>query len=201
MKSLLIPILLLSASFGAAHAGNKDYRDYLTSVDGFNLWFRIGSYSLTVNGASTPVDLYYYDSDIRPDGAPVQWTTYPNSFGLYCVWRDTTGEWHHKEVAGTGRCTFHRVVSTKEDRIELELRPKFMIVVESGDNAIEQWKRGEEINKPNPYVLTFRDGVPTLSAAEPTKAEQAGAGQPATRAESKSESSDKPQPEAEGRSR
>ena len=35
----------------------------------------------------------------------------------------------------------------------------------------------------------------------PTKAEQAGTGQPATRPESKSEGSDKPQPEAEGRSR
>lgn len=33
------------------------------------------------------------------------------------------------------------------------------------------------------------------------KAEQAGTGQPATRPESKSEGSDKPQPEAEGRSR
>ena len=33
-----------------------------------------------------------------------------------------------------------------------------------------------------------------------TKAQQAGAGQPATRPESKSEGSDKPQPEAEGRS-
>ena len=34
-----------------------------------------------------------------------------------------------------------------------------------------------------------------------TKAEQAGTGQPATRPESKSEGSDKPQPESEGRSR
>jgi hypothetical protein len=36
---------------------------------------------------------------------------------------------------------------------------------------------------------------------DPTPAEQAGTGQPATRPESKSEGSDKPQPEAEGRSR
>ena len=38
-------------------------------------------------------------------------------------------------------------------------------------------------------------------AADTTKAEQAGAGQPATRPKSKSEGSDKPQPESEGRSR
>lgn len=40
-----------------------------------------------------------------------------------------------------------------------------------------------------------------LSSQVKTKTEQAGAGQPATRPESKLEGSDKPQPEAEGRSR
>jgi hypothetical protein len=40
-----------------------------------------------------------------------------------------------------------------------------------------------------------------VEAAEEIKAEQAGTGQPATRPESKSEGGDKPQPEAEGRSR
>ncbi len=40
-----------------------------------------------------------------------------------------------------------------------------------------------------------------LEYPEQKHAEQAGTGQPATRPESKSESSDKPQPEAEGRSR
>jgi hypothetical protein len=41
----------------------------------------------------------------------------------------------------------------------------------------------------------------TSAMLEPTKAEQAGAGQPATRSESDSEGSNKPQPESEGRSR
>jgi hypothetical protein len=41
----------------------------------------------------------------------------------------------------------------------------------------------------------------TSAMFESTTAEQAGTGQPATRPESKSEGSDKPQPEAEGRSR
>ena len=40
-----------------------------------------------------------------------------------------------------------------------------------------------------------------LIRANKKKAEQAGTGQPATRPESKSEGGDKPQPEAEGRSR
>ena len=55
-------------------------------------------------------------------------------------------------------------------------------------------------------IATFgfvRRGSKTLSA--PTEmdqeAQQAGAGQPATRPESKSEGGDKPQPESEGRSR
>jgi hypothetical protein len=41
----------------------------------------------------------------------------------------------------------------------------------------------------------------TLTEAREIQAEQAGTGQPATRPESKSEGGDKPQPEAEGRSR
>ena len=45
--------------------------------------------------------------------------------------------------------------------------------------------------------LVIASNFPTL----PAKAEQAGAGQPATRPESKSEGGDKPLPEAEGRSR
>jgi hypothetical protein len=201
MKSFLLTILLLTSTLGYVHAGNKDYRDYLTSIDGFDLWFRIGSYSLTVNGTSIPVDLYYFDSDARPDGTPPKRTTYPNSFGLYCVWRDATGEWHHKEVAGAGRCTFHRIVLAEVDRIELELRPKFQIIIKDGEDIVSQWKRGEEINKPHKNILTFHDGLPKLVEAQPIDAEQAGTGQPATRPESKSEGSDKPQPEADGRFR
>jgi hypothetical protein len=48
----------------------------------------------------------------------------------------------------------------------------------------------------------LKDGLVLVSRlAEIEKAEQASAGQPATRPESKPEGSDKPQPEAEGRSR
>jgi hypothetical protein len=49
---------------------------------------------------------------------------------------------------------------------------------------------------PNNYQAFCRD-LAQLQA----KAEQTGTGQPATRPESKSEGSDKPQPESEGRSR
>jgi hypothetical protein len=47
------------------------------------------------------------------------------------------------------------------------------------------------------------DGTPVSAWLKPIKseAEQAGTGQPATRSQSKSEGNDKPQPEAEGRSR
>jgi hypothetical protein len=44
-------------------------------------------------------------------------------------------------------------------------------------------------------------GAQKVHPSEKSKIEQAGTGQPATRPESKSESGDKPQPEAEGRSR
>ena len=50
-------------------------------------------------------------------------------------------------------------------------------------------------------LVLWRDGAVVLANPEKIEAEQAGTGQPATRPESKSEGSDKPQPEAEGRSR
>jgi hypothetical protein len=43
--------------------------------------------------------------------------------------------------------------------------------------------------------------LPKVRIPEENKGEQAGAGQPATRPEAKPEGSEKPQPEAEGRSR
>jgi hypothetical protein len=47
----------------------------------------------------------------------------------------------------------------------------------------------------------FESPKPIPITVIPKDTEQAGSGQPATRPESKSEDNDKPQPEAEGRSR
>jgi hypothetical protein len=49
--------------------------------------------------------------------------------------------------------------------------------------------------------LDERGEVTVVLTSEQKQAEQAGTGQPATRSQSKSEGDDKPQPEAEGRSR
>ena len=54
-------------------------------------------------------------------------------------------------------------------------------------------------DNPDPKALASRLGPPPLT--HEGKAEQAGAGQPATRPESKSEGGDRPQPESEDRSR
>lgn len=194
MKAL-IATLLLAASLDLAHADNKDYRAYLTSIDGFGLWFRIGSYSLNVDGSATPVDLYFRDSDIRPDGKPALVTPYPNAFGLFCVWRDKDGGWHHKELAGAARCTFHQITSVETSRIKLELQPKFRITIEPGEDFAARMKRGEEVNKPFTRILEFQGGAPTLIEPTTTKAEQDDAGQSATAPQSKPEEKDKPQPE------
>jgi hypothetical protein len=58
------------------------------------------------------------------------------------------------------------------------------------------------IEDAEPYSLKIREFAAELSNLyDKPKAEQGGTGQPATRSQSKSEGSDKPQPEAEGRSR
>jgi hypothetical protein len=64
--------------------------------------------------------------------------------------------------------------------------------------------RVDDVPKGSLVFLEREDAEPVLwdgRKAEFTKAEQVGAGQPATRSESDSEGGDKPQPEAEGRSR
>ena len=57
-----------------------------------------------------------------------------------------------------------------------------------------------EVDEKKPVPSVVWDNLPS-SLQRKYKAEQAGAGQPATRSQSKSEGGDKPQPEAEGRSR
>ena len=166
-------ILVAAAPFlQSASADTKKYRDYLTSIEGFELWFRIGSYSLTVEGMKTPVDLFYRDSDLRPDGKEVRMRVYPNVFDLFCVWRSPDGNWHCKEVGGVGRATFHQIVAVEDDRIELELRPKFQITLGPDDDLSEHFKRADEINKPYPRILFFKGGEPfTRAPKEPKKAE------------------------------
>ncbi|MDA9830934.1 hypothetical protein N9C66_06305 [Akkermansiaceae bacterium] len=67
--------------------------------------------------------------------------------------------------------------------------------------------RAELIAENSPQGLLIDFSCPDISdevsrlLKEQIQAEQAGAGQPATRPESKSEEGDKPQPESEGRSR
>ncbi len=180
MKAL-ITTLLLAASIASAQEKNRDYRDYLSSIEGSELWFRIGSYSLDVEGAKTPVDLYYRDSDMRPDGKAPQWTVYPNNFGLFCVWRNKNGEWQHVDVAKSGRCTFHQIVSIKDEHIVLELRPKFVIEIKPDDeeeDVFARLKRGEEINAPFQRVLAFHEGVPILKPLEASEVGQPGEPKP-----------------------
>jgi hypothetical protein len=79
--------------------------------------------------------------------------------------------------------------------------------------ASEYWETEQEPEKGEKNIATLETKDPeflqhmmnTLHNVHTwktkTKGEQAGTGQPATRSESKSEGGDKPQPEAEGRSR
>jgi hypothetical protein len=63
------------------------------------------------------------------------------------------------------------------------------------NTAKKQWELSTEVGG------RFKVHVYDEQTGKPKEGEQAGTGQPATRPESKSEGSDKPQPESEGRSR
>lgn len=78
-------------------------------------------------------------------------------------------------------------ITVLDDRLS-----RYQIIVRSGFQPTPQ----EEALLKKRLLLGKR-----LLELDKTEAEQAGTGQPATRSESKSKGSDKPQPEAEGRSR
>lgn len=74
-----------------------------------------------------------------------------------------------------------------------------LLVLRSGGRFFYQQGRGsiDSIF----YCYEFVERLPAASGERQHEAEQVGTGQPATRPESKSEGSDKPQPKSEGRSR
>jgi hypothetical protein len=80
-------------------------------------------------------------------------------------------------------------------------------ILSTSNNGGEAWTT---VNRSDDFYCVSRDEADRIATAivkacsgdrTEKKAEQAGTGQPATRPESKSEGGDKPQPEAEGRSR
>ena len=79
-----------------------------------------------------------------------------------------------------------------------EADKKPSVTIEFNSEEVQRIKNTKEIDD----LVDVAGGIIKRKLAErKEEAEQAGTGQPATRPESKSEGSDKPQPEAEGRSR
>jgi hypothetical protein len=79
---------------------------------------------------------------------------------------------------------------------ETEKKPS--VTIEFSSEEVQRMKNTKEIDE----LVDVAGGIIKRKLAErKEEAEQAGTGHPATRPESKSEGSDKPQPEAEGRSR
>ena len=160
-------VLTLIAIFGvlghrAFQTKPLPYRQYLKSIEGSDAWFRVGSYSLANKNSTTEFDLYYSDSDRRPDGPQDSWP-YPNSFGLYCVWQLPDGSWRHKELVDAARTTFHKVTSVTSDQIELQLRANFRIRLPKNDeDSFEKMMKVHDANQPYSCKLMFENGVPAL---------------------------------------
>ncbi|MBT8038203.1 MAG: hypothetical protein KJO21_11720 [Verrucomicrobiae bacterium] len=193
-KSILILLFSVFSMVGYAN-DQSSYRTYLHNIDNFQNWFRVGSYNIKDENKVREVDIYYWDSGLRPDGKQVTSWTYPNLFGLYCVWKTDQGKWTHKEIAGSARVGFHQIVSAKDNRLILELRGQFIRFIEADETAEEskaEDKMHSEANKPFKREVIFKDGVPDLISL----AEQDGADQPATAPELKLEGNSKPQTEA-----
>ena len=166
LQTLLLALTLTAVVGVVVHRALQEepvpYRQYLNSIEGSDAWFRVGSYSVAQNSSTIEFDIYYFDSDRRPDGPQNSWT-YPNSFGLFCVWQSPDGSWHHKELAGSSRTTFHKVVAEKTNEIELQLRSNFRMSLSNNDETdFENLTRIHDANKPYSCILMFENGNPVL---------------------------------------
>ena len=88
----------------------------------------------------------------------------------------------------------------KEDRLIYDLFASPLPSFAGNDPLVHRIHLDVSADGMTPEVVESEKGEWRLGDWIPTKAEHAGAGQPATRPESDSEGGDKPQPEAEGRS-
>ena len=161
-------LLTLTAIFGvlghrAFQTEPPTFRQYFNSIEGSDAWFRVGSYSVAHKGSTTEFDLFYSDSDKRPDGAQ-DFFIYPNSLGLYCIWQLPDGSWSHKKVRSASRTTFHKIVAEKPDGIELQLRSNFRLLSSgSEEERLEEMKKlWETVNQPYSCKLIFENGLPVL---------------------------------------
>jgi hypothetical protein len=144
-------------------------------------WDLVGAFRLPdPTGREVVVRLYADDSDARAHKA---WATgksaiytYPNFFALHAVSWAGGKAWEHREVYSAARVRFSRVRERGADGPVLELRPNFMVQIDSDKPLGPQLKRADEINKPFAVRLTLKGGVPTLKevAAEPARAPDRG---------------------------
>jgi hypothetical protein len=134
-------------------------------------WDYIGTFTLQDGSTSYRIRLYYEDSDNVADKQMKRTgfgpgMSYPNHFALHAVYRVGSGPWQYRNVLGGGRMTFTKVVEAKRDRVHLLLQPKFMILIQSD----KDWARADQmkdINKPYPWDLFIKDGVPTVECMRP----------------------------------
>lgn len=155
--------ILVAMGSASLTAGSDPYRDYLQSIVGFEHWTRIGSYEVRDGEKPRKFDLFYHDSDLRSDGKDVGWWIYPNSFGLYCVWKNEDGQWTHKEIGGRSRVGFCRMASVEKDRIIVELHGKYHRVIRAGETPGEAELKDdlhEKANQPFQLEVVFVNGVP-----------------------------------------
>jgi hypothetical protein len=126
-------------------------------------WDHIGTYLIQSKGEECKIRLYVYDSDsvaekrmAKKEFAPF-W--YPNSFTLHAFYLSGIGKWEHKELLSVGRVRFVKVGEVTHEKVELILRPNFMIPIISGQKARFD---GEDVNKPFSKNVSLEDGVPVV---------------------------------------
>jgi hypothetical protein len=126
-------------------------------------WDYIGTYRLQSGGQEWVTKLYVRDTDsiCEKQMAREGWgnTMYPNSFTIHSFFQTGSEEWKHQEIYGAARVRLVRVGEITPKKVELILRPNFMIWLGQDGEVPPQQKN---INAPFSKYLSFERGLPVV---------------------------------------
>ena len=172
-------LFLLLATFAlcpAVRAEGDSYRSYLKAIDGYNRLFRIGTYQLKDGNVIRDFDLFYYQSDKRPYGQRPTRIALPLSFDLFCIWKNDSGQWTHKEILGLSIDAFDRVDFVQVSPVVTQAAEASLAIELIRTEGPH--KRGKpKKTSPLHFTLKFSDGIP-IAAPVQKQGEQVAAPNP-----------------------
>jgi hypothetical protein len=179
MKSLLIQLLGFSALLALPHTQlpqpkiqqsrqfvEEPKKPEVQPPKGAEDWDEIGTYTLKGEKASVTIKLYVLDSDSVADKKEKKGTialrTYPNYFSIHAIYQVNDGPWKHKTLYSCWRVGFLKVTEVKRERVSLQVRSKFIMMMKSDGSLPFDEETRRQIYEPETLTLVLEKDVPVL---------------------------------------